>query len=62
MTPLQEITFGSHEKAVIVITLPEEINLAENLAKLGFKEIAEFHRRICYLQDEMLKMWFLSWE
>lgn len=62
LTSQEYVTQGMKEKAVFVITLPNETTLVENLIKLGFKNIAEFHRRICYPQDEMLTMWFLSWE
>lgn len=50
------------EKAVFVITLPNEEDLAENLEKFGFKMIYEFHRRDCYPKKDMLKMWIYSWE
>jgi hypothetical protein len=50
------------EKAIFVITLPSEERLAENLEKFGFKMVYEFHRRDCYPQDHMLKMWIYSWE
>jgi hypothetical protein len=50
------------EKAVFVITLPIEIKLEKTLEAFGFKFIYEFHRRDCYPQDELLKMWIYSWE
>lgn len=62
MTVRETQNYGGKERALFVITLPHEIILVENLTKLGFKEIAEFHRRNCYPQDEMLKMWFLAFE
>lgn len=49
------------ERAIMVITLPDEENLVKNLIELGFEKIYEFHRRICYNQDDMLSMWILSW-
>lgn len=61
MSPVERNSFGNHERAVFVMTLPHETTLVENLQKLGFKEIAEFHRRNCYPEDSMLKMWLLSW-
>jgi len=62
MTIYETMDTGMKEKAVFVITLPQETILANNLEKLGFKQIAEFHRRNCYFHEDMLKMWFLSWE
>lgn len=50
------------EKAVFVVTMETEKVLVENLTKLGFQKIYEFHRRDCYPKDEMLSMWILSWE
>lgn len=61
MNMYERNTFGTHERAVFVITLPHENILVENLQKLGFEEIATFHRRNCYPEDSMLKMWLLSW-
>lgn len=49
------------ERAILVITLPSEEILAENLDKFGFKEIAEFRRRDCYPEEDRLKMWIYSW-
>ena len=49
------------EKAVFVITLPKEKNLEKVLEEFGFKMIYEFHRRDCYPQEDMLKMWIYSW-
>lgn len=61
MNSSQQGNYGTHERAVFVITLEKEEKLVENLQKLGFQEIAKFHRRICYPQDELLTMWILSW-
>lgn len=56
-----QCNYLGNERAAFVITLDHENKLVENLQKLGFKEIAEFHRRICYPENSMLKMWLLSW-
>jgi hypothetical protein len=61
MTGSERCNFDSHERAIFVITLEKETTLVENLKTLGFKSIAQFHRRICYNQDELLTMWFLDW-
>lgn len=50
------------EKAVFVITLPTEKTLEHTLEEFGFKMIYEFHRRDCYPQNDLLKMWIYSWE
>lgn len=60
--PVNAMRRDGGERAVFVITLPRETKLVQNLIELGFKEIAEFHRRNCYPEDDMLKMWFYSWE
>lgn len=57
----QQMNYGTNERAVFVITISRETKLIENLQKLGFKEIAEFHRRNYLPEDSMLKMWLLSW-
>lgn len=49
------------ERAIFVVTLPKEKQLEENLAKLGFQMIYEFHRRACYPEEDMLKLWIISW-
>jgi len=61
MTIGQRMNFGTHERAVFVITLEYEEPLVKNLVELGFREIAKFHRRICYPQDELLTVWLLDW-
>lgn len=61
LTREEEINFGMKERAVFVITLPHETRLVENLEKLGFQMIYEFHRRSCYPEHSMLKMWIISW-
>jgi hypothetical protein len=60
-TPVNSMRRDGGERAVFVVTLPHETKLVENLIELGFKEIAEFHRRNCYPEDSMLKMWIISW-
>lgn len=60
MSTLQRQNYGTHERAVFVITLESEEELVEKLVELGFKNIAQFHRRICYPQDQLLTMWFLE--
>jgi hypothetical protein len=49
------------ERAIFVVTLPSEKRLEENLEKVGFKMIYEFHRRACYSEEDMLKLWIISW-
>ncbi len=61
MTPREQMNFGTHERAVFVITLDHETNLVKNLQQLGFEVITEFHRRNCYPENSMLTMWLLSW-
>jgi hypothetical protein len=61
MTQNDSCNYNGHERAIFVITLEKETTLVENLKTLGFKSIAQFHRRICYPQDELLTMWFLDW-
>jgi hypothetical protein len=49
------------ERAIFVVTLPNETNLEKNLEQVGFKMIYEFHRRACYSETQMLKLWIISW-
>lgn len=49
------------ERAVFVITTPDEGELEGVLEECGFKMIYEFHRRAYAPEDEMLKMWIYSW-
>lgn len=59
-TPDRRLSNGA-ERAVFVITLPDETELEKNLKEIGFEVIYEFHRRKCYNEEEMLKMWIISW-
>ncbi len=48
------------DRAIFVITTPDEEELANNLYELGFKQVAHFPRRNGY-KPGMLKMWIISW-
>lgn len=45
------------QKAVFVITTPDENILANNLKELGFKPVFEFERREGYPKTGLLTMW-----
>lgn len=49
------------ERAIFVITTPDESILENNLELAGFKMIYEFHSRNYNPEDRMLKMWIISW-
>lgn len=48
------------DRAIFVITTPDEMSLEIKLRLLGFKQIATFPRRNGY-PEGMLKMWLISW-
>lgn len=50
------------ERAIFVITISEKEDVLEKkLEEIGFEQIYEFHRRSCYPEDSMLKLWIISW-
>lgn len=54
-------SYGVGQRACFIIVTPREKKLERNVKLLGFRNVAQFDRRVGYEPIGKLKMYFLNW-